>query len=654
MITQSINLNLIPGAVPPRIKVSQYDFGSRTLSFTLFNGTSPFTTASLAARIQGTKPDNKGFSYDATYSAGVVTADVTRQMTACAGAVICELVIVDGSNNELGTGNFILDVEAAALSEDTDISETEIPAIIDAAEANAERAEAAAESAEAASAHAPYIGENEHWYVWDTAQEQYVDSGVDAEGVDGVGIVSIAKTSTVGLVDTYTITLSNGNTSTFTVTNGAEATLPSGGTAGQALIKNSSTASDASWKDISTTGAIKWPQAEGSVKKNLLKYIWTSGTLKGLTVTVDNTGITISGQATSELAGGNPIAEIYLNKGTYTINGGQSGTPLPVSDFRVMYKIGESGTIVDFYDTDSTITISSDNTYVKVWVYVRNGYSIQNAIHIAPMIRLANIADSTYAPYVKDNNELDAEKIGWDDVSGDVQKNQIVYPYVFSQDSLSGVTFTVMSDGTIKLNNTANAGINKAIHFRSGYSEGTMVDNYPVVLKAGSYIVSKGQNENVSIRINKTVSGSASTIVVLAANEESASFTISEDTQIGILLDIASGASFSNTIIHPMIRKASVQDPTYVPYVPSNAELANMIKSATFSGTTSASGNVVISATKQIKVLSAFCDTIVDDSSVFAVPVYLSATSTALHLMKAVGGAAVASKEVSGTYYYID
>lgn len=36
----------------------------------------------------------------------------------------------------------------------------------------------------------------------------------------GVGITSIAKTSTEGLVDTYTITYSDGGTSTFTVTNG--------------------------------------------------------------------------------------------------------------------------------------------------------------------------------------------------------------------------------------------------------------------------------------------------------------------------------------------------------------------------------------------------------------------------------------------------
>jgi hypothetical protein len=42
------------------------------------------------------------------------------------------------------------------------------------------------------------------------------------DGVDGVGISSISKTSTSGLVDTYTITMTDGNTTTFDVTNGKD------------------------------------------------------------------------------------------------------------------------------------------------------------------------------------------------------------------------------------------------------------------------------------------------------------------------------------------------------------------------------------------------------------------------------------------------
>lgn len=55
-------------------------------------------------------------------------------------------------------------------------------------------------------------------------------NGADGEdGADGVGIVSIAKTATAGLVDTYTITLSDNSTYTFTVTNGVNGSGGEGG-----------------------------------------------------------------------------------------------------------------------------------------------------------------------------------------------------------------------------------------------------------------------------------------------------------------------------------------------------------------------------------------------------------------------------------------
>ena len=52
----------------------------------------------------------------------------------------------------------------------------------------------------------------------DSWQSQGVLKGAD--GADGSGIASIVKTSTVGLVDTYTITFDDGSTETYQVTNG--------------------------------------------------------------------------------------------------------------------------------------------------------------------------------------------------------------------------------------------------------------------------------------------------------------------------------------------------------------------------------------------------------------------------------------------------
>ena len=43
----------------------------------------------------------------------------------------------------------------------------------------------------------------------------------NVKGPAGKGIQSITKTGTSGLVDTYTITYSDGTTSSFTVTNGS-------------------------------------------------------------------------------------------------------------------------------------------------------------------------------------------------------------------------------------------------------------------------------------------------------------------------------------------------------------------------------------------------------------------------------------------------
>ena len=83
--------------------------------------------------------------------------------------------------------------------------------------------------------HAPVITiANGHWVI------DGVDSGINATGPqgpagqDGVSIVSVEKTDTEGLVDTYTITYSNGNKTTFTVTNGAAGSQGEQGQAGHA------------------------------------------------------------------------------------------------------------------------------------------------------------------------------------------------------------------------------------------------------------------------------------------------------------------------------------------------------------------------------------------------------------------------------------
>lgn len=238
-IVQNIDLNLIPDSEAVVVKVNQYDDGTGRIQAHLYLNDTAYTPASGAtARIEGTKPDKHGFSYTASISGNTVTADLTTQMTAVAGRTRTQ-IIVEELSGKTGTFVFWLDVQAAALADDTDISDTDIPAIMDLARQNAAIASAAAESAAASAesvqgyagdaeayavgkrggtdvpssdvayhnnskyyseqagtsaqsaaesaaaaevwtAHPPYIGANGNWYIYNTTTETFVDSGIDA------------------------------------------------------------------------------------------------------------------------------------------------------------------------------------------------------------------------------------------------------------------------------------------------------------------------------------------------------------------------------------------------------------------------------------------------------------------------------------------
>lgn len=215
-ITQRFKLSLIPNSSPVVIHVNQYDTGEGRLVIDLEGvDHQAYTPASGAtALIEGTKPDNHGYSYNATISGSTVTADLKLQMSCVVGKSRVNLIINEG-NNRTGTFVFFLDVQATGLAEDVDISETDIAPYIDGAQsaardaaASAETASgaattatnakndavdakndavsakntavAAAEIAEAATLHPPYIGANGHWYVWSTTTSAYVDSDIDA------------------------------------------------------------------------------------------------------------------------------------------------------------------------------------------------------------------------------------------------------------------------------------------------------------------------------------------------------------------------------------------------------------------------------------------------------------------------------------------
>ena len=114
MIQNSIDLQLTPGGIMPRVHVSQHESGSRTLVFRLWDGKSEYSIPpGCMATLYGRRPDGAGFSTPCDGSGGVLSASVTADMTQCAGRTECEIELVFGQTR-VSTENFLLLVEQAS------------------------------------------------------------------------------------------------------------------------------------------------------------------------------------------------------------------------------------------------------------------------------------------------------------------------------------------------------------------------------------------------------------------------------------------------------------------------------------------------------------------------------------------------------------
>ena len=129
---QSVNLQIAPTGISPVINVSQFDVGI-PFQLVLYDGASAYNLpAGTTARVEGVKPDNHTFSYTDAVSVtnNVLTITTKEQMTVLAGDVKCEIRLSKNSTDR-GTLNFILRVEESPINDNTDPSDTEIPAIIE-------------------------------------------------------------------------------------------------------------------------------------------------------------------------------------------------------------------------------------------------------------------------------------------------------------------------------------------------------------------------------------------------------------------------------------------------------------------------------------------------------------------------------------------
>ncbi len=316
----------------------------------------------------------------------------------------------------------------------------DVVTVIPQIQAYLEQAESIVEAVEELSQNPPYIGANGNWYVFDTTLEAYKDSGVDAsitvdiaditmiaegaqpyvtntgtstdpifhlflprspQGATGNGIANIAKTGTQGLVDTYTITMTDGTTYTFTVTNGQGM-----GDMTKAVYDSTNAVADAGGITDYVEGKVA-PMLNILGAKNLLPNTGVSQTLGNTTYTVNANGTINATSSAAETDYYNMKVHIFdsfpYDSCVYSISDGGSDEG---SLSKYIGYIVDSTTSENIAMTPDGGVISGRKGHrLEVYVQIRPGYQAVNHVFY-PMIRLSSIADSTYEPYALTNQQL--------------------------------------------------------------------------------------------------------------------------------------------------------------------------------------------------------------------------------------------------------
>ena len=135
-----------------------------------------------------------------------------------------------------------------------------------------------------------------------------------------------------------------------------------------------------------------WPAGGG---KNLFEAEVSSSTYAGITATANGDGtFTFNGTATAQFDYYFTNNEQSLANGTYLINGITNGSN---STYRLYARIaGNTNRFVGINTGDAEVTLSNET--IRMFLRIYNGATLNNVV-IKPMIRLASVADATYAPY---------------------------------------------------------------------------------------------------------------------------------------------------------------------------------------------------------------------------------------------------------------
>lgn len=127
------NLNIVPGGDPLYIPVKQYDGSyTRKMLFTMYDGSTVWDIPSTITKVvvEGSKPDNTGFSYECTRSGSVVTVPLMLQMTTVYGRIPIQVTFYDDDDNRVASASAWLMVAKSAFQQSDLASSSDFQSLI--------------------------------------------------------------------------------------------------------------------------------------------------------------------------------------------------------------------------------------------------------------------------------------------------------------------------------------------------------------------------------------------------------------------------------------------------------------------------------------------------------------------------------------------
>ena len=310
---------------------------------------------------------------------------------------------------------------------------------------------------------------------------------------------------------------------------------------------------------------------------NLLENKCTSQTVNGLTITVNtDKSVKITGTAstatnviiqqviaaTENILDNLEIGQSYIFSGCPA--GGATNTYAMVMNQRTV----SGGTVSYKYDTGNGYEFTYDGTFTSYQMMMQIWPAAGNVnLTFKPMLRKADIEDSTYRPY---NNQAIQNQLNAQGVLG--AKNLL--PNIVTTQTKNGITWTKNSDGTLIVNGTATAASEVAIISPSSYNTaGLFQSGRKYIYSIGiplNMLSTYGIEAYADFR-NDTDTGWEDGIPIDTPFD-------GKPNKVGFYIRVKNGVTVNNLVFKPMVRLASDPDDTYQPYAMTNKELTDKTK----------------------------------------------------------------------------